>query len=320
VGNELLYKSKKLTPSQLSDAKSDYLKFKNKKNLLNKEELRAESARIKYSFSSMLSDIYSSSKYILKVSVYEKCMLSDALTLNPGFKSLLSPSRLPGYFHGIGMALKKYVRARNKKVIVKRKHNENYFYMPFAYTVEGLSAEFSGGWLGDVVVLNVLRPWIPLNECIVGKEHRAMIPERTFSEARRLSNMPGVHYIGLQNSEGIDVDPATLINNSKGVICLAGTTGLEAALLGKPLLIFGNPIYNQFIGHKQACSMDDIRRFFMFPDECIPDATQVIKYLATIKEFGLRLEYSTLFNNTPGEYELEQIVNLFCREQCSVDL
>lgn len=314
VGGELLDKSNQLTSDQLTCAESIYLKFKNKSNLLNKEETRAEEARTNYNFIKFLITIYTYTKYTLRVSVSEKCLLSITRSLSPGFRCFFSPSRWSNYFYSLNMAYKKYVRAKKKKNIFNNNFQDSYFYMPFGYTVEGLSAEFSGGWLGDLVLLNVLRPCIPLNACIVAKEHRAMIPERTFAEAKKLKNMPGVLYIGLHNSDDMDVDPATLIKNSRGVICLAGTTGLEAALLGKPLLIFGTPTYNQFIGHKQACSMDDIRRFFMFPDEYIPDATQVIKYLATIKQFGIRLEYSNLFNNVPTDFEIEQIADLFCRE------
>ena len=149
---------------------------------------------------------------------------------------------------------------------------ENFFYYPLGHLVEGLSAQTLGSFISDYEVINRLRIFFPFNNNLIIKEHRAMLNERRFSDKKRLRslNVNSFFYIGNSINNNINLSPYELINKSLGVIVHSGTSGLEALLLNKPVLIFGNPIYNQFIPKKvNVNSSEELKEFFKNPQNFI---------------------------------------------------
>ncbi|MFA6312427.1 MAG: hypothetical protein WC681_13175 [Sterolibacterium sp.] len=314
IGTELHSKSQTLDSKQLEAGIRKCQEFRARTNLLNKEEARDESIRMRYSVSDFVREVASNAKFWAFTVVSARTHSLNGLDLAPGFAALLAPSVAAGFLFNVQIAFRRLTRTFGSFKLVGPEMPRRYFYMPLAYTAEGVTPEFSGGWLGDLIVLGVLRPWIPLDVSLVVKEHRAMVPERTPSQAVAIDSIPGVRYIGLRANEDVDTDPLKLIANSLGVVCVTGTSGLEASILGKPVLIFGNPVYNQYINHGRSATISDIERFFEMPEEYMPCQAMVAKYVSVVTAWGAQVEYSTLFTSKFSDRDLDMVVGLFVNE------
>jgi hypothetical protein len=120
-----------------------------------------------------------------------------------------------------------------------------YVYFPLHYEPEA-STNPEGGIFHDqfIAILN-LRRWLPDNICIYVKEH----PSQFYSHSvfgylgrsayfyQALSKIKGVKIIAL------DVDSHSLIKGSIFVATITGTVAVEAAILGKNTIVFGEPWY-----------------------------------------------------------------------------
>jgi hypothetical protein len=86
-------------------------------------------------------------------------------------------------------------------------------------------------------VRNVSRS-LPLHYKIVVKIHPHMIVLESYKKLKFLSQIPNVVLVFP------DGGSKELIKKSKGVIAIAGTSGFEAIMLGKPVIVAGDPPYS----------------------------------------------------------------------------
>ena len=70
-----------------------------------------------------------------------------------------------------------------------------------------------------------------------------------------------MHFIGKSIKSNYNFKSKELIIKSLGIICHTGAPGLEAEILQKPPLLFGNPVYNQDIEHTQNIAFRNSRIF-----------------------------------------------------------
>lgn len=316
IGDELKMLSAHLTDEDILKAIDDLTLLQSKNDILNEEEKKIEESRGQYGLTQYIYSIYCLIRSVISTLLSRDRELHKIGLISSGFKLVVSPSILRGAFYTLLMNTRKYMRSsfsiRNTR---SPHHVKDYFYFPLSYLVEGVSSEYSGGLVSDIQILDFIRPYINYKETVIVKEHRAMVPERTSRDVKKISSIPGIYYVGLNAKEDFDITPSTLIRDSIGVICHSGTTGLEAAIFGKPLLIFGAPIYNQFINHKSGSDIKSVRHFFDYPDKYIPDIHATTNYIATIMRFGSQINFSSLFNAVPSENDVDAIASLFLSKQ-----
>jgi hypothetical protein len=79
---------------------------------------------------------------------------------------------------------------------------------------------------------------LPVDSCLFVKEHPQMVGRRARSFYKKMMCIPNIQLVPFQKTS------RELIDESSLVITISGTTGIEAALLGKPTLMLGTTFYN----------------------------------------------------------------------------
>lgn len=131
---------------------------------------------------------------------------------------------------------------------------EKYFLFPLHYFPECSSTFWANNQNDQISLINRLSQSLPFGYHLVVKEHVAFPGYRPLEHYKQIRRLPNVRLI----------DPNTpsrhLILNSSGVVTISSTLGLEALFLGKPILMFGNCMYEDFDGVYKISPGDDSLR------------------------------------------------------------
>ncbi|GLR18861.1 hypothetical protein GCM10007940_34770 [Portibacter lacus] len=124
------------------------------------------------------------------------------------------------------------------------------FHMQPEYTVDGIAYDF----YNQVEFIASIAKKLPADVSIVVKENPRMIGAKNrnpeyYTELLRHPNIVFLHH---------SIDAHELIEKSALVLTLTGTVGLEALLLGKPVIVVGNIFYRFFDRIIFASKIDDI--------------------------------------------------------------
>lgn len=93
---------------------------------------------------------------------------------------------------------------------------------------------------------------LPLSYKLYVKDHPVMMGLRTRSYYQELKKIPNIRLIHPS------VSSLELIQKGKLTLTITGTTGWEAALLKKPVIIFGNMYYDTLSGVKKCLNIQDL--------------------------------------------------------------
>lgn len=102
-------------------------------------------------------------------------------------------------------------------------------------------------------IIEMLSKALPVNVTLIVKEHRVCIGRRPIQFYKSIANL---HNVKLVNEM---MDSYDLIQYSKGVATISSTLGLEALLLNKPVLVFGEKYYNSWPGAFIAANFREIK-------------------------------------------------------------
>ena len=83
---------------------------------------------------------------------------------------------------------------------------------------------------------------LPANVTLVVKEHRVAIGLRDVSFFKKIDSLHNVNFVSH------NANPYDLIAKSHGVFTLSSSMGLEAILMDKPVVSFGDVFYNKMPG------------------------------------------------------------------------
>ena len=128
---------------------------------------------------------------------------------------------------------------------IKYKKPNKYLYFPLPNTVENSELRFNGGYLSEKVIIDLIRKDLYEYKLLI-KDHRSMIMDRKTLEIKKFKNIYNVNYISEWINNQNTTNTKNLINDSALTIVIDGTAGLEAALLNKPVLILGTPVYAEY--------------------------------------------------------------------------
>ena len=118
---------------------------------------------------------------------------------------------------------------------------EPFFYYPLHYEPESTVDVFSTFWRDQVFLIRWVASALPAGYWLYVKENPNMaIGARPLGFYREIASIPGVRLCATS------MNSYEIIQKSRGVVTLAGTTGLEALMLGKPVLLLGHAFYEVF--------------------------------------------------------------------------
>lgn len=133
----------------------------------------------------------------------------------------------------------RYSRFLKKHAVDPRNlKNVNYLIYPLHLEPES-STLILGKWLNDQrKIIEMISKALPVDTVLIVKEHKPSVGRRSLQFYKDIEQYHNVFLV----NERIDVYP--FIEQSKGVVLISSTMGLEALMLKKPILAFGERYYN----------------------------------------------------------------------------
>jgi hypothetical protein len=116
--------------------------------------------------------------------------------------------------------------------------SERYLFYPLHTEPEVSLLVYGRPFVNQIEVIRWLAMSVPADMVVVVKEHPWMVGKRTAGAYRRLLDIPRVRFA----DPGLDA--RVLIQNSAMVAVVTGSVALEAAMLGRPVITFGECPYN----------------------------------------------------------------------------
>ena len=197
---------------------------------------------------------------------------------------------------------------------IKYKKPDKYLYFPLPNTVENSELRFNGGYLSEKVIIDLIRKDLYEYKLLI-KDHRSMIMDRKTQEIKKFKNIYNVNYISEWINNQNTTNTKNLINDSALTIVIAGTAGLEAALLNKPVLILGTPVYAEYFflkGIRKKTLKDlerELKKIKVNFEEFKIKEDITMSYIASVIKYGFQCDLYDLIRS-PNASNKKIIKNL----------
>lgn len=168
----------------------------------------------------------------------------------------------------------------------------NYVYMPLHLIPESTTFTLSPMYINELTVIEAVSKSLPAGWWLYVKEHQAMVGERGVEFYEAVNRLPNVKMVQLNYY----TDPKPWLIKSKGVITLSGTSAYEAALLGKPSIVFSDVIFSIIDSINRVNSFEELPKLIKAFDGSINNIDSCAAYLATIEEMGYRIDLKYLMS------------------------
>ena len=198
--------------------------------------------------------------------------------------------------------------------------NEKYIYYPLHLIPESTTFIQAPMFVDELSVIRNISKSLPFGIKLYVKEHPAMCGERPISFYNEVNKLTNIRLIKLSYYS----DPKPLIEKSLGVITIAGSSALEAVMLNRPAMIFGNVSYSLIDSILKNRSFEelstDIKK--MIVDDQICD-DEIVKYFMLIEDVGVEIRLAKMVKETETaivhkrkimpetEFELQKLMTLF---------
>lgn len=171
---------------------------------------------------------------------------------------------------------------------------EDFAFFPLHFEPETSLVNIAPFYSDQMMVIKMIARSLPIHFKLYIKEHPAMVNKRPRAYYQALRKIPNV----------VLLDPVIksfdVIEHTKLIITITSTVGWEGALLGKPVISFGNTFYNEFPGVVHCRAPEDLPDLVRLQLTTFQYREQdAIDFLSTMFEYGLanfayyRLEYET---------------------------
>lgn len=164
---------------------------------------------------------------------------------------------------------------------------DEFFLFPLHVQPEASTSVSAPYYVNQLQTIKNIAFTIPFSKKLYVKEHPAAVGAKPSSFYKDLLKIPNVVVIDPKDSV------QELIKLSKGVIVLTSTIGLEAALGGKPVYVFGNIFYSFHPMCRRLKNFDDLKI-------CILEDMEKGVKIDNLKEINMRFLASCFSNTTPG--------------------
>jgi hypothetical protein len=170
---------------------------------------------------------------------------------------------------------------------------------PLHYEPEATLYYFSPEFSEQIYVVQQILKFLPLDCCLLVKEHPNQQGRLLTNEYQRLKNRNSNVYF-VKSEE----DTYNLVKSSKAVITITGSTGWEALILGKPVFVFGNVYYDKHPSVMKLEKYANIASWFKTGLKKAAKTELSIEYLAKILSLAYPGYYSWPHRNTDGNYNV----------------
>lgn len=130
--------------------------------------------------------------------------------------------------------------------------NENFCYYQLHLEPEIAISVLAPFQSDQTVLIRQIARSLPAGFKLYVREHRDMVGFRPRSFYQKIKNIPNVRIISPE------IDLFELMEKAKLVTAITSTAGFEAALLGKPVITFGDVFYNVLSSVKRCCAIEDL--------------------------------------------------------------
>jgi hypothetical protein len=156
-----------------------------------------------------------------------------------------------------------------------------YVFFPLHTEPEVSLLVYGRPYVNQIEIIRMLAMNLPVDTVLVVKEHPWMVGKRSLDAYRKMLNIPRVRLADPR------LEARTLIQQAALVAVVTGSVALEAAMLGKPVITFGDCPYNLLPrGMVRRC--DDPRRLQSIIREVLaqhaPDDAALDAYVAAVLE------------------------------------
>ncbi|MEK6780155.1 MAG: hypothetical protein AABY93_00515 [Bacteroidota bacterium] len=165
-----------------------------------------------------------------------------------------------------------------------RKYNQyEILFFPLHYEPEATLFYMAEWYSSQIDTIYNISKCIKLNQVLVVKEHpvqRGMLLTEPFQKLKKKTSnviyLPGEH-----NSQD-------LILSAKAIITLTSTVGLEALILGKPVIVMGNVFFDRYQYITKIKSFDELRSIIRSDAYIYPDKKTIIDFLANLLDHSFK--------------------------------
>tara|TARA_B110000027_G_C16120589_1_gene302626 strand:+ start:3102 stop:4721 length:1620 start_codon:yes stop_codon:yes gene_type:complete len=185
-----------------------------------------------------------------------------------------------------------YLYSRFNKYFSKPS-DEKYLYMPLHKIPESSTYVAAPMYINEMNLIEAISKSMPISWKLYVKEHQSMIGERSFDFYKKIKKLHNVRLV----KSNFYKDPKPWIEKSLCVITITGTTGFEASMLNKPVIVLGNILYRAIPSVKVAKNFNELEALFKEienNDGSYDNIRDCATYLKTINEFGISIDLNYL--------------------------
>lgn len=224
------------------------------------------------------------------------------------------------YFGGLNKYLefdfkflvRQYLRKRKnlltfpKKLFINNPPNKPYIFFGLHMQPENTIDVYAPFYSNQFAIIETISRSIPPTHTLLVKLHISDADNYSRSQLKFLSNLPGVQLVSPS------VASRDFINNSSTIITITGNMGLEGALLGKPVLIFGKRNYEHFPSVTRIGNVEDLPSLIRKKlSEKAPDEDSIIEALIKYINPYFKAASNHWIRESISNEEKDGFVNLF---------
>lgn len=167
--------------------------------------------------------------------------------------------------------------------------SENYVFFPLHLEPELALLLYAPFYTNQLAIIQNLAQSLPHDTCLYVKEHPRAFGRRPAAYYKEVAAIPNVRLIASS------VNGRDLVKGSEGVVTITGTAGLEAMLMGKPVITLGDVYYNlvsELVWHVHAYSEVPslIKQFRAFSS----DESIVLDFLSAVLDESIDIDIQRL--------------------------
>jgi hypothetical protein len=227
----------------------------------------------------------------------------------PMIASLFHPMK----FFILWFVRERYLLSRRSRYFENIDTSDTYIYFPLHMIPESTTLIKSPFYPNEIAVIEAVSKSLPMGWKLYVKEHGSMVGERPIKFYKSIKRLTNVRLVRLDAHD----DPKPWIQNSVGVITLSGSSAFEAAMMGKPSLIFGNTLFELIKGIEKVSSFAELpKKIISMKDKLSDNTKSCAAYLQAIHELGKYIpltelmvkSQSAMFKNEPLPKDLSAVI------------
>lgn len=181
----------------------------------------------------------------------------------------------------------------------------DFYFYPLHLEPEAVVLYWAGSiYSNQVKLIENIASQLPPCTMLYVKDHPHLYGYRDVSDYKRIQDIPNVKLLAPH------LPGKKIVNDSKGVITLNGTAGLEALLLNKQIISFGSAFYNVSSRVNYVRNIKDFRiLIYDLKGVNYEDDDELKKFVLAYLD-SHKVGFTDFYGNVANEIELDMMVNI----------